>query len=1283
MDLSINKIKNIKQNKINFSGMKGAYNAQNIPVFKFVLPPYDKDKEKVTLELAILSKDKNDRYLSPSVDDLQEIEAEEGKDCIDIEQEDVKYFSDGFAYRFRIDPIDKREGETRYFVDDFKTIDLLDSTGNTEGKLNLIEQGVNYAITPKIGPMRHSFLDSDAILIKDKDKESILKPQDKSFVRNHFNKLGGSTKGLTYLLKHSNVLDPYTYIMSTPDIGADKVSSHKYWPSNQYQCSNIDDFKEFNYELFKRGKGYIADGAFTSQGIQSPLVQHVLKWGKNSPFYNMLKVEGKIQLGILPDKLKAGKDTLENIGIRLVNRPNTPDYDDKRPTYLQFFDKRLLSPEKRDDTKNLCFSYDQEPKDHYDIVTHNDSVQPYYFEVDPSDKKIKEAFRYNNVISLSSTEKIKDFLVFDNFEIVDKSHAGGANFWDGNVDIIKMNLSNPGLDEGKIQGCIDARNYLLNVASFWSETVQSDLILNTAKESPRRKEEIAKNNRITPQEYEEIKDNLDDIHSLVLEQNKSIEQYIKEFPLQSIETAPELSAIFAQPGFNDELFSSGTLDRFNKIVNKYIEDAIPKQYKDNGEYKTYVVKTYAPRIIKNILAGAMCPQALNDKNGDIDYKKLSNTYIKSLTSFACMSPEKEKTKVIDLIKKEIKEDSAVGIFKEMKEDLENISLEDFKLAEAIVEKGRGGLNWRFDASKDIADLDSVRSGDATFERIWQDAQSFWREYIENVRKYNPASYIIAEITDLWSFLGNWSDEELYNFDSKLAKDYFNHDRYNRLHEKELPYTKEMDFLEQINATTGSNYDAYFNNLSMFAGVNPENGSDDAISQAGNLKVLKDKTQNFMQYAQPNTAMLSHVFFENHDKPRLLHTLPLDMNLFLMQNFNAADDETKKFAEKITGRVDYKNMSPRAIAVAQIFSKAIEDLYSNDETKKEALYKSLRKLTNGSRPEGDGNDRDYKRANAFGNMPYEISVYDLFRNAGDYNEAEITEFCYKILSNSMGIQERLWQVLCAIGGVNALYNGMEYAQTGYEESCKNPDVTNRNQILHQRATDKNSPFVDYYKKVSAITSLYKQKDLNALKDGFKISLEIPAKATNPKGNEGAYNYVEGLVKKAIGKNNTTVDKFFETIEKNKAKGAQKYEKCLGDIGINGDNIKAFEDNIDTLKENLKLSESPLYFWPIYSYDEQGSKVISIITKNGLPKGQSFKENDLRPKKTQVEEIEIKDKKGNCPLKDGTRLRRKVYSEECKKYVDDNIRYFVEDGAIKSEAGNIILGDTVETFYVPSR
>ena len=71
----------------------------------------------------------------------------------------------------------------------------------------------------------------------------------------------------------------------------------------------MEAFKDLNFHCFERGKGYVADGAFTSQSIQSPLAQHVYKWGEQSPWANMLKIDtgsGKIPcIGVLPDNKEA------------------------------------------------------------------------------------------------------------------------------------------------------------------------------------------------------------------------------------------------------------------------------------------------------------------------------------------------------------------------------------------------------------------------------------------------------------------------------------------------------------------------------------------------------------------------------------------------------------------------------------------------------------------------------------------------------------------------------------------------------------------------------------------------------------------------------------------------------------------------------------------------------------------------------------------------------------------------------------------------------------------
>ena len=377
MDFSINKLHKANNN-LQFTGLEGALNKKSSFVYKFI-PPAHKSNEEVYLEISYLESDPETKG-AKKPDEKKFIERKfNGNSPIEISQEILKKESPfGIAYRYKIV---NKNGEVRYEQDPFRTMKI----NNKGDRMNVIEHKNFYGVSPKGGTMRHSFLDSDVRLKGDK----MVTAADRDFVRNHFNKLGGSIKGLTYLLNNTDELEPYRYIMTTPDIGADKVSSHRYWPSNQYQCNNLQDFKDFNFELFKKGKGYIADGAFTSQGIQSPLVQHVLKWGEDSPFYNMLKVDGFITLGVLPDIRPDGEavNPYEHIGVRIVNNPNNKDYDANKSTYIQFFDDRLLSEEKQNDTKNLHFDYDSAPQDHYEITSHQDSVQPYAFEIDAKDKK--------------------------------------------------------------------------------------------------------------------------------------------------------------------------------------------------------------------------------------------------------------------------------------------------------------------------------------------------------------------------------------------------------------------------------------------------------------------------------------------------------------------------------------------------------------------------------------------------------------------------------------------------------------------------------------------------------------------------------------------------------------------------------------------------------------------------------------------------------------------------------------------------------------------------------
>ena len=158
MDLSIDKI-NLKNN-ITFKGLEGSYNKQSSPVYKFYAPAHSSD-EQVVLEFAFVDKDpETAQYQLPKY--IQVVPF--GKDdVVELSQEQAKKAASGFAYRYKI--TNKKTNQTRYEIDSFKAIE-----GKNGVKMNVIEQGNFYGISPKGGSMRHSFLDSDVRLTTDGKK---------------------------------------------------------------------------------------------------------------------------------------------------------------------------------------------------------------------------------------------------------------------------------------------------------------------------------------------------------------------------------------------------------------------------------------------------------------------------------------------------------------------------------------------------------------------------------------------------------------------------------------------------------------------------------------------------------------------------------------------------------------------------------------------------------------------------------------------------------------------------------------------------------------------------------------------------------------------------------------------------------------------------------------------------------------------------------------------------------------------------------------------------------
>lgn len=1324
MDLSINKLKNMQKvnNLPNFKGFVATYNNANTPVYKFFPIPYDVRKNDLYLEFIHLdgNSDSVNQVSIPDENDVYELKFNGSNPVEILQEQDLA----GYAYRYKIKPKgSKEEKDQQYILDAFERI-----KGNNGGEYNLVRLSKGYNIYSKRGPIRHSFVDSDAIIEgteQEQEKKSNASKQsikdwliekifgnrrkklatNKKVPRNHFNKFGGSTEGLIALLLQTKELDPYKYILSTPDMGKDPTSSHKYWPNNLYQTTNYQAFKDLNYALFVLGKGYIADGAFTSQSLQSPLFQHVLKWGEESPFYNMFKIDGKPVLGVLPDVIAdnadvEGNDTVrKHIGVRIVNSPLDKDYTLKKPTYIQFYDDRLTKTETISDTKNLISAYDKNPEDIFEITANDDSIYPYYFEldIDRDASKIKlfksketNHLSWDDINSLSN-----DFFEFKNFSIGTRSQAAGATYWDGNRDIVKLNLSNPNDTKENINGMKAAREYLFGVADFHTEAIQSYLLLRSAQASEKQREIIAGNNGVKITRGQQL-------HP-ILDEPKGIERYTIDFPLQSLETSPELSAIFSEPEFKEELKKD-----ILKTVQGKVDTTIDVIVKNKGlgseeakEYKIYVTKTYVNEILRYIYAASL---GVAQNNGEVDLEKLKQVTLKSVIEgtensekIKIDSTNKERTIVINAIKKGLENVNLSSIQEKIKNELKDVSLDDFKEAETLIIQSKAGLNWRFDAAKDIGDLDNIREKEnakhANFIGIWDGPDGvvdFWQNFISRVKKYNPSAYLISELTVLGEFI-DYNNAKFFDRNGADSNQ------------------KEKNFMVQTGSTTSSNYSYYFNKLSCLLGTNPEHfhdGYDDPQLLAGDLFELRSSVIDFIKNNQPNLALSTHEFFDNHDKPRLMHCLPLNMELFLWDtdhNDKLLDDyiknikdEKKKEAfkedvKKLTGgREDYYNMSPMAIAVGLMYKKQIEDSKEIDSELKNKLNSALTTLVNGQKK--DGGQCNFKRAKSFGTKPYEITIREMFRRAeipeGEELENYIKDFHSSILKYSMDYMERLWQVMNAIVGMPTLFNGTEFAQTGYETLSKNVYVDNRNQILHELKDD--IRYKPMYDKIFATQNLYQELGMSAIRDGFPVVCQLMAQYSDGESPYAFDSKISDSEKVDLGKIRWFFSKIkakggMNTVDKLFANGNPSHKDIKDKLDIDGDdNCEALIGYYKNgkLKEFVDFRNEQLHFLPIFKYDDNGSQVLSIITDNGIPK-QVANESQTKIENRTVKEIPIKDEKGRCPVPEGTIFVRKIYNNG--KYIDDtNSKYKIENGMLKEISGkDIQIDDTVLNFYIPPK
>ena len=564
MDLS--SINNLKQAKraddVTFQGRAKIKNENGGRKDCFFLPYINlKDGEKIGIEFIILKKDgieytipdnaKPVRYKSNSKE-FQDFE--NGRSTgIEIDTTNLQTAGE-YGYRFAV--YDKDGKRLRTFTDNAGT---QVSSPAKDGDYTIVSTKQGTPATE--GSMMHIFQDSYNIKGK------------KDFRRNHINKAGGTINGIIEKIDEDEELKPYKYIMTTPLIGGGAVSSHMYHPANHFKVSEgtgtKEDFMNLQVACFNKGKGYVLDGAFTSQGYEGVQLNHAIKH-KDSPFKYWFKNPGEdgYALGVLSDDKEADKYT----GIRVVNPKNSYDYeyDPNMPTYIQFYDTRLASEEQVRDRSKLIKEYAKtNTDDPYEITTWHDGTLCNYFEVDPNSPSLQGRTEG----TLEEWEKDGSLNAILNpagnaYSFVRRGKVSGTTGWDGNIDLVKMNLSNQVVNNPKlVKGSKQARNQMFNVARYWTDETRKALIMDIAKnvhgksDAERRQyfKGIEKNFSLEDGTLENIFKNIQNeqadskkaydckIADDKRDGNTIIQEEILNFPLESLPFSPELLGILSTP----------------------------------------------------------------------------------------------------------------------------------------------------------------------------------------------------------------------------------------------------------------------------------------------------------------------------------------------------------------------------------------------------------------------------------------------------------------------------------------------------------------------------------------------------------------------------------------------------------------------------------------------------------------------------------------------------------------------------------------------------------------
>ena len=1192
-----------KVSQVNFKGYDVHLDKTGKPVHTFYYPHSD----NYDLQLEILKTEANSK--NGDNDELQPYNYSIDKGSISLPD---SYFKtdENIYYRYKL--IDKsRSGKDPIYAFDNGVLEYFDESiyGINKSPFNIIPK--DRKIVSKPGRMQLQMPDMYYPGVEYTDNGYIInnaiRAKAISTIKTHANKLGGTLDGMTYMLP-KKAQEGYTGIVGTP-ITDDEITSHLYWTQNAYKMSssigNSQSLKRFLKELFRNDINFVSDAALVNEGLSGIHITNLMRWGKESPFFNWFKTynldSNILTIGVIPENSPYLKMRIINSPLKTDANPvNSEKYDPNLPTYVQIYDSRLVSDEQEKENK-IFTKYDKNIDNHYEITNYQDAIIPYYFEVNPNElKKNIVKFSAYQKGDFSDKETIKNLLIFSKFKIGERQE-GGIELWDGNVDIAKLNFTFSNYDhettnkmgskesERQIkdfkQGIREVQDYAVLSGNYWtklaadtqleyaasafknvknSEDALKAIQTNTGSILPKSvlNKDIANDKdlieNVLDNKYKLFKLNnistYTEINEKDMKSKKTINTYndiltksIMNLPLEGLEVGNDTAALFSsgyltkragtdeQIGLTrfdiyksdypnlpkkyeqlykrtDKLLTNGVYKFADKVLKGYfnLEDSesLNNENGDLSDFAKYAINAVVPDLTKYVLLKALDKDAeiTVEKDGSLNFDKIDKTKmgINALHLYG-NSPEEEVKNLISKLEEGVEalnsdQTSINNMIRALSVRLKGLNENSFKLADMIIDRTESGLGVRIDASKDIAAIDSAREDKDNISKAWNDTLKFWSKYLKyGIYSENPHAYSTAEVTDIDKFVVDYEVDGLKS-----------------------PSAADREMLKKTGVTSIANYSYLFAMPTNIYSYNSETGIDEGYGLVNAIKAKLDcldtpewRDNKGMLFQGPaDSSIHSYTFLGNHDKPRILHVLGLDMKLY---NSDFSDADSQKIALDVLGLneqsdFDIEELSAPAIAMGKrlkdVFSsmkmKILTDKEENDSDNKEdrvltigqleKISLSIARLASGIYKIGD--KETYFNADFFGQIPFDVAITDVLKTADiglseeDLNKVADIAF-KKVMMPAMEKYKAMYKMLILLPGNPTDFAGDKEAMSGFETKSKNATQQNRNAIRWEWL-DKNSPqykpFVREFKdSMDSIMSLRTKPELSALNNGHTISL----------------------------------------------------------------------------------------------------------------------------------------------------------------------------------------------------